>query len=339
MLFSASIHPALRVISLLLQASAVLSYPKATTYPLTVIEKFTVPRSFENIATRHNGHLIVTSVVSSTLYQVSPIEEKPVTIATIPEATSLLGIAELEPDVFYVVAANVSTISATPGSNAVWKIDLRESCYPSKKTSSSCAKPSLVARIDSAQLLNGMCRLDPNNNSTLLIADSAAGNVVKLNVDTGAYETIIDENKMKNTPTGLQVAINGIHVHESDLYFTNLNQGIFAKIPIALSNGTATGPVEIIVNGTAGDDFIMSKDGKKAWVAMNGHHSLVEVDVPRKSARVVVDSTYLQSASAVSFGSTSLDRNSLYVSSAGPLNPTKAGNNTVVGGIIARVDL
>lgn len=342
MFVTASILPALGVITLLLQASIVSSYPKTTTYPLTVIDEFPSPRTFENIATRHNGHLIVTSVTSSTLYQVSPFEEhEAVTIANIPGATGLLGIAELEQDVFYVVAANVTTVSATPGSNAIWKVDLRGSapCSARNRASSLFATTSLVANITSAQLLNGMSRLDPNNNSTLLIADSAAGNVLKLDVETGVYETIIDEKSMKRFATGLQVAINGIHVHESDLYFTNFNQGIFAKIPIALHNGTAIGPTEVIVNNTAGDDFTMSKDGRKAWIAMNGQHSLVEVDVPGKTARVVVDSTYLASASAVSFGRTRLDRDCLYISSAGTLDPTLSKNSTATGGIVVRVDL
>ncbi|KAJ5506030.1 hypothetical protein N7453_004987 [Penicillium expansum] len=342
MFATASILPALGVITLLLQASVVSSYPKTTTYPLTVIDEFTVPLTFENIATRHNGHLIVSSTASPTLYQVSPLEEnEAVAIANIPGTTGLLGIAELEQDIFYVVAANVSSTSATPGSNAVWKVDLRgsASCSARKRASSLSATTSLVANITSAQLLNGMCRLEPNNNSILLIADSAAGNVVKLNVETGAYETIIDEKSMKRLETGLQVAVNGIDVHESDLYFTNLNQGVFAKIPIELHNGTATGPTEVIVNNTAGDDFTMSKDGKKAWIAMNGQHSLVEVDVPGKTARVVVDSTYLASASAVSFGRTRLDRDSLYISSAGTLDPTLTRNSTATGGIVVRVDL
>ncbi|CAI7588408.1 unnamed protein product [Penicillium discolor] len=182
---------AIEVITLLLQASVVSSFLQTTTYPLTVVDKFTIPRTFENIATRHHGHLIVTSVTSSTLYQVSPVEEdETVAIANIARRTRLLGIVELEQDVFYVVAVNASSQRYS------WfKIHLE------------------VANITSAQLLNGMCRLEPNNNSMLLIADYAAGNVVKLDVETGAYEVIIDETSMKPLATGLQVAINGIHVH------------------------------------------------------------------------------------------------------------------------------
>ncbi|KAJ5348325.1 uncharacterized protein N7506_001578 [Penicillium brevicompactum] len=340
MLFT-SIFPALRLATLFLHVSFALAYPHNTTYPLTVIEKFTVPVSFENIATRRDGHLLVTSVESSILRQVSPFGNKnSVAIASIPGATSLLGIAELKEDVFYVVAANVSSTTAIPGTNAVWEIDLRDSqaCFSARKDRKLCAKTTLIAKVESAGLLNGMCRLSTNDDSTLLIADSAAGNVVKLNVDIGSYETIINDKQMKNNSTGLQVAINGVHVYGTWLYFTNLNQGIFARVPLDLSNGTVTGPVEVIVNNTPGDDFIISRDGGKAWIAMNGHSHLVEVDINRKTAKVVVDSTYLASASAVSFGRTQLDRNSLYISSAGVLNPAKPGNHTV-GGIVARVDL
>ncbi|CAI7635719.1 unnamed protein product [Penicillium bialowiezense] len=314
-----TVFPALRVAALFLQASFVLSHPQNATYPLTVIEKFTVPSTFENIATRRNGHLLLTSVESSIIRQVSPFGNKhSVAIATIPGATSLLGSAELEEDVFYVVAANVSETTATPGTNAVWEMDLRDTqaCSPARRNRNLCARASLVAKVESAKLLNGMCRLSANDNSTLLIADSAAGNVVKLNVDTGSYETIIDNEKMKNTATGLQVAINGVHVYDSWLYFTNLNQGIFARVPIDLKNGTAVGLVEVIVNDTPGDDFIISREG----------------------AEVVVNSTYLESASAVSFGRTRFDRDSLYISSGGVLDPANPGNQTV-GGIVARVDL
>lgn len=127
----------------------------------------------------------------------------------------MLGIVELEQDVFYVVAVNVSTVSATPGLKSIWKVNLRGSRSCSARNRASClfATTSLVANITSAQLLNGMCRLEPNNNSTLLIADYAVGNVVKLDVETGAYEAIIDETSMKPLATGLLVAINGIHVH------------------------------------------------------------------------------------------------------------------------------
>ncbi len=148
---------------------------------------------------------------------------------------------------------------------------------------------TLVTNITSAQLLNGMCRLSDYNATTLLIADSQAGRIFKLDADTGSLEILIEDKSLKNSPNGLQVAVNGIHVHGSHLFFTNLNMGIFGRIPISLSTGKPTGPVEVIVRCVQGDDFAISRDGTTAWSAMNGQSSLGEVDIPAKSAQAVVE--------------------------------------------------
>ncbi|KAJ6090032.1 hypothetical protein N7467_005248 [Penicillium canescens] len=307
-----------------------------TAYPLTVIGSFPQPHTFENIATRHNGQLLLTSTVSPTLYHVDPLQKNHIaSVIGIPRTTALLGIAELEQDVFYVVSANMSSVSGVPGSNAVWRLDMRGRSSLTESTE----RLSLVANITSAQLLNGMCRISDHDTRSLLIADSQAGRIFKLDTHTGSFQVVIDDEVLKKTPEGLQVAVNGLHVQGSHLYFTSLNKGIFGRYPISLSTGIPTGPVEIIAEGVRGDDFAVSADGKFAWIAMNGQSSLIEVDISARNARVVVESAALASASAVSFGRTLLDMNSLYVSSAGTLNATNGANATATGGIIARVDL
>lgn len=307
-----------------------------TAYPLTVIGSFPQPHTFENIATRHNGQLLLTSTVSPTLYYVDPLQKNHIaSVIDIPRTTAVLGITELEQDVFYVVSANMSSVSGVPGSNAVWRLDMRGRSSLTESTE----RLTLVANITSAQLLNGMCRISDHDTRSLLIADSQAGRIFKLDTHTGAFQVVIDDEVLKNTPEGLQVAVNGLHVQGSHLYFTSLNKGIFGRYPISLSTGIPTGPVEIIAEGVRGDDFAVSADGKFAWIAMNGQSSLVEVEISARSARVVVESTALASASAVSFGRTLLDMNSLYISSAGTLNATIDANATATGGIIARVDL
>ena len=92
------------------------------------------------------------------------------------------------------------------------------------------------------------------------MADSTAGTVVKLNVNTGSYEVVMHDMTAENRPSGLKIAIDGLHMDESYLYFTDLNRGIFARVPVSLTDAKPTGPVEIIVNGTAGDDFVISED-------------------------------------------------------------------------------
>lgn len=319
-----------------------LSSHTSGNYPLAVVGEFPLPHTFENIAARHNGQLLLTSIVSSALYQVSPFEENHIErIVDIPRTTGLLGIVELEKDVFYVAGANVSSTSAAPGSNAVWKVDLRDQHRSTGLNETARANPTpvLVANITDARLLNGMCRLNNDDVSTVLIADSGAGKIFKLDVHSGSFEVVIEGETLENTPTGLQVAVNGIHVQRSHLYFTNLNRGIFGRIQISGTTGIAQGPVDVIVQDLAGDDFLVAPDGEKAWVAMNGQSALVEVDIPRRRARAVVHSSYLASASAVALGRTLLDRDSLYVSSAAVLDVPVPSNTTTTGGVVIRVDL
>ncbi|PYH82663.1 hypothetical protein BO82DRAFT_431580 [Aspergillus uvarum CBS 121591] len=320
--------------------SGALSLQSTTTYPLTVIgDESSLPHTFENIATRHNGQLLVTSVVSPYLHQVSPLKENQVSrVVRVPQTTGLLGIAELEQDIFYVISANLSGASGVPGSNAVWKVDLRNLDL-SSEFGAVHVPVSLVAKLPSAGLLNGMCRMSENSTSSLLIADSQAGQIYKLDVHSGSVETTLNETALKDTQTGLQVAANGIHTYKSNVYFTNLNQGIFGRIPINTQNGRPTGPVDVIVRGVPGDDFVLSPNGQRAWIAINGHRKLIEVDIAARSAQVVVESSYLASASAVTLGRTLLDRNSLYISSAGVEDPSVGKNNNATGGIVARVDV
>ncbi|KAJ6034008.1 uncharacterized protein N7446_007695 [Penicillium canescens] len=323
-----------------------LAFPwhATTTYALTVINSVAQPPTFENIATRHNGQLLLTSTASPKLYQVDPFhKDAMISVADIPYSTGLLGIVELEEDIFYVVSANLSSpIEGVPSSNAVWKVDMRDHglSFGSNKTAKTTTPVSLVANITRAQLLNGICRLAHQDEKSLLIADSQAGVIFKLDAHTGSYQEIINDDALKNSPGGLQVAVNGIHVRGSHLFFTNLNKGIFGRIPVSLSTGLPTGPIEVIIDGIHGDDFVVSSDGQSAWIAMNGgQNSLLKVDIPGKSAQVVVESSYLASASSVSVGRTLFDRDSLYISSAGIFNAAPGSNLTVAGGIVARVDI
>ncbi|PSN59311.1 hypothetical protein BS50DRAFT_474325, partial [Corynespora cassiicola Philippines] len=306
---------------------------------LTVVEHVKDVASFENLAVRSNGNILLTSLNSPSLYQISPNKTlPPISVATIPGLTGLLGIAELEKDIFYVVASNFTppNVVTADGTNEIWKVDLRSSANldPNEQYWAYHQGPriSLIARIPSAGLLNGLCRLSPQDTATLLVADSLAGTVVKVDTKTGRSSIILQDELMTSTSTGFQLGINGLHALGDRLFFTNYNRGLFASIPINTSSGLATGPVDIIVNGTAGDDFVLSSDGKQAWIAMNGINTLMEIDVAKKTSRVVANSTLLTSSTAVSLGRTGVDRKNLYVTCSAAV-----GNSTV--GSVVRADL
>lgn len=263
----------------------------------------TVPgtKNLENLALRHNGDIVVTSSGSAILHLVSSTGSRVAAIANIPGASGLTGIAQLERDVFYVASANVT--GSTPialGTNAVWKVDLRELEIAKDNTISKRTKISLVTEIPSVGLLNGMTQLSPKNTSHLLLSDSALGRVVLLNVNTKQYETVIDDETTAGRPERL-VAVNGLRTYGHELFYVNQVRNLFAKVPISTSTGRPNGPPQVIVNGTVpfADDFTLSLDGKRAWIALNSQNVIVEVDILARTSNVIINSTELGEGSSV----------------------------------------
>lgn len=257
--------------------------------------------TFENLAVRTTGEVLATSVASSWIYQISPnASYLPIPIARIPSFTGILGITELQPDLFYVISSN---LTGAAYSNSVWEIDLRNLTLLPFGNTSHQAQISLVQELCTAQQLNGLTRLSTNDTSNLLISDSANGTVYKLNVQTGDYSIVLEEPEFKTLATGINVGINGIHVYDNALYFTSLDQGLFARIPFSRATGFATGAVEILAtNITFGDDFALSPEATHAWIATNGPGEIIEVDIGQRTKRVAASSPFLGSASSIALG-------------------------------------
>lgn len=305
---------------------SVLSIPAACDWQeatnVTTLQVVPDTKTLENIAVRNNGDILVTSTASPTLFGLSTHNEHPpIPVAAIPGVTSLVGIAELEKDVFYVVGSN---LTSTENSNGVWKVDIRNFRAAQNGTVIQPASTSLVARVPSALQLNGMVRLASNDTENLLISDSGLGNVIRLNVETKAAETVIQQPEMAPLTTGLSIGVNGIRIRNSKLYFVSLDQGLFASVPISLSSGAAVGPVETLAsNITFGDDFALSDDGRWAYVATNGPQEVIGVDVSQREKVVVASSPLLGAASSV-VAQQLHGRRVLYVTGAIP-----SGNSTV----------
>ncbi|KAJ4355546.1 uncharacterized protein N0V89_003563 [Didymosphaeria variabile] len=231
----------------LLVHSVTASPLKASLGAISIVREVSGPINLENLFVRQSGDILVTSVSSPSIYQIYPDNTtSPVALAEVPNVTGLLGIAELEKDVFYVVASNLTT---SVNSNEVWKLDLRAQALENG-TAHDAAQLSLVARFPSALQLNGMTPLANNDTSHVLISDSGAGTISLLNVDTGAYGVVMADTTMSPLSTGFGIGVNGIRMNGNRLFFTSLDQGIFAQVPVSLQTGAATGPVETILNGT-----------------------------------------------------------------------------------------
>ncbi|KAJ7636387.1 hypothetical protein FB45DRAFT_729766, partial [Roridomyces roridus] len=246
----------------------------------------------ENLAARASSELLITSTSFPTLFTLDPTAKNPTLtgVVTFPNANALLGIGEIRPDVFAVVAAeiNTTTLTATPGSAFIWTVDFTVSGTP---------KTTQAASIPQAGLANGLCAL-PGNPDVVLVADSVLGVAWGANVRTGAVSVFLEDVAM--TPIGASdpdappLGINGLHAQGGELYFTNSQRGTFSRIPLA--GGTVQ---QFATDLGLLDDFALDGEGR-AWLATNPG-SLTLID-PATNAELVVVNTTLNEPSSAAFG-------------------------------------
>ncbi|KAJ4247457.1 hypothetical protein NW762_013132 [Fusarium torreyae] len=301
-------------LTLLSSAFEALATPtRSTKADLAVVAQVPDVKNLENLAVRHDGNVLVTSTTSPIIHYISLTgHHSSVPIAKVAGFAAVTGIYELEKDIFYLASTN---LTGAHGTNAIWKLDMRHFELTSTGKIVRPAALSLVVNIPNAQALNGMTQLDKKH---ILVSDSSAGTITRVNVNTSQYKVVLQSEVLSSTPTGLGVGVNGIRTYQDRLYFVNLDQQLFASLPISSSTGAATGDVDVILNGTlvAADDFVLSRDGKKAWIAENGQNVLVEVDIKAKTSRIAANSTVLGATSSVALGRTKRDRDSVYITGA-----------------------
>ncbi|PMD51278.1 uncharacterized protein K444DRAFT_656650 [Hyaloscypha bicolor E] len=330
---------------IILLPSFLLNIVKAVPSPLPsnlaihTIYEFPNETWIENIAVSSNGNLLLNLLSTPQLYQLqalNPVPGSAKLLYTFPYATGLTGIAEIQPDVFAVLAGNwsIGTFSTTPGSWSVWKVDFRRG----RKNDPAVSK---ITDLTKASFANGMTLLTPGS-PYLLIADSVLGVVWRLDYLTSEYEIILESPLMLPPPGPIVLGINGIHVFDSSVYFTNSFQGLFARVPVELYGpdaGSATGDYVVVANNGPGDDFAFDKEGN-AYITQDPSDALELVT--RKGMVTVlagnVNSTILEGDTAASFGRTKWDENVLYVVTNGGIAGAVKGTQ-ITGGKVLAVDV
>jgi hypothetical protein len=291
-----------------------------TTLPTHLVHQFPNRTWLENLAIRQNGQILLTALSSSELYQVDPIhaDRPPALIYTIPGATSLLGIVEMQRDVFYVIAGNWSivTFSTTSGSYSVWKIDIRQSKVLDDGSIYPPARASKVTDIPEGVLLDGMAVLNKLK-GLVVIGDSDTGVVYTLDVETGVYsKTIEDATTDPGGPTHL--GINGMKIRGQYLYYTTTGQQIFSRIPINTTSGTPAGPAEILATHLFGDDFSFDAAGN-AYIGQSVNDTVAKV-TPEGTVTIIVgslNSSEIAGTTATAIGKTASGHEVLYITTSG----------------------
>lgn len=123
--------------------------------------------------------------------------------------------------------------------------------------------------LDTPAFLNGMAYL---GNQKYLIADALNGKIYKFDMASNKLSVWLEDTMLqpeKDRP-GLP-GINGIQLHEGDLYFTNSAKQIVGKIDI--TEGRA-GEITVLADDIQADDFTI--DEKGTWLITTHHHEVIK---------------------------------------------------------------
>ncbi|GIJ91412.1 hypothetical protein Asppvi_010377 [Aspergillus pseudoviridinutans] len=297
------------ITTLISPALALPTLPTTNTSSTSTVFQFTRNGTWlENLAVRPNGNILATRLDVPELWLINPSNtntaEAGSLFYTFPNATSLLGITEIDRDVYAVVAGNfsISTVTSTPGSFVIWRID----------ASGTAPSASILARIPDAETLNGITRFGQN---LLLITDSGKGVIWRLDMSTGLYsQALSDPTMLPAAGQPYAVGVNGVAVRGKYVYYTSTTQMLFCRVPVD-SVAAATGPVEIVTSGITPDDFTLERDGT-AYITTNPDNGLVKVD-PKGRVRLVAGNQFTIAVGGSTAVAGSKDGSVLYVSTSG----------------------
>lgn len=294
----------------------------------TVFQFSNIPSWIENLVVRNDGTLLVTRTDVAELWSVNPFSHTASLIYTFPDGNGCGGIVEYAPEVFAVMCLKITLANATafPGTGIVWKVDLSKS--------GQTPIVSQIAALKESIFLNGITLLD----KTALITDSTKGVIWRLNLHTGAHSIALSDPTMLPAPNApVPIGINGIKVHDRDVYFTSSTQGIFCRVPFN-EDGNAVGPVEVLAAGSFQDDFILTRDGR-AYIATNSENTVVEWTQGQKGFKVIagnLNSSAVAGGTAVQFArkGNDIDEETLYVTTSGALAAPVNGTFTEPGKVV-----
>ncbi|KAH7100841.1 hypothetical protein BKA62DRAFT_672395 [Auriculariales sp. MPI-PUGE-AT-0066] len=227
---------------------------------------FTDGSFLENVAVRGNGDLVITSLSHPRIITVDPRAANPtprtLSVISSPTVNVTTGIVEFAPDQFAVLGSLFS-LKTFIASN--------------------------FADIPEAILCNGLVTL-PHAAGQVLVADSGKGALWRVDINTGAVALVVEDPILASNLTNLPLGINGIHIHNDELYFTNTGRGYLGRVPIAY-DGVFTGNITTlatiptgIASGASFDDFAMDSKGR-FWIST--HSDIVDLVLPDDSQQIL----------------------------------------------------
>lgn len=167
----------------------------------------------------------------------------------------------------------------------------------------------------------------------MLVAYAAKGVIWPVNTATGDHTVSIDDTTFKPTDE-VPLGVNGIHILNNDLYFTNLATNSVGKVAITLDGSAASTTQMLTTKALAADDFALSDNGivyavgaNTLWQVSADGHAVASVGGP--------NSTVLQGITTARFGWTAVDKDVLYLSTQCGLLEDPPGSEVHGGQLLA----
>lgn len=182
----------------------------------------------------------------------------------------------------------------------------------------------------------------------ILTADSGKGLIYRIDTSKKSWSVFLDDPTLKpNLTAAVKLGVNGVHVHENQLYFDNtFQQPLLARVPYHPKSGTAAGPVEVLFKTAAfplnerhgqADDFSIDHAGN-IWLA-SASSSVVKLDIRKKTQTLIAggpDGPTLIGTTSTAFGRMKQDKDVLYMTTNGGLSdPSVVG---IIGGKVLALD-
>ncbi|KAI9715532.1 MAG: hypothetical protein M1828_000784 [Chrysothrix sp. TS-e1954] len=218
--------------------------------------EFPTPVSAANLIQRSNGKILVTTQGAPALYEIDPTgHDVARLVTTFSEHENTFGIAEVEPDVFYVTAGNYThapTWKGTQNSNSIYRVNV----------TSNVTHISKVVDLPEAYTLDGSTTINAET-GLIMVGDTQSGILYLINVFHQTYKCVFYSqllNQTASSPSELDhVGINGISYAQGYLYYTDTSRHTFGRIAMQ-DTGLPVGGLEDLLSLPLPDDIEVDND-------------------------------------------------------------------------------
>ena len=283
--------------------------PPIERVPVEAVARYAEGTFLESIVVRADGDLLVVDHTTHVVLRVTPTGDT-ATLAHLPDGTAGLAL-DLD-----------GTIIVTSG-------------YQDHGGFVTVLDPTGVVRavvpVPGSVFLNGATLLRAG---VFLIADSVAGRLYQVDIRSGETAVWLEHETLAPNPDfPTYPGANGVKIHDGTVYVTNSGQALLVRIPL---DGTAAGVPEAVTRDLVLDDVAIALDGT-LYGATHVFNTVVRVEPDGGVTTIATAEDGVTGATAVAFGRTDMDRDTLYVvTNGGVFQPPETG---IVPAEIVRLDV